>query len=176
MLKTDSRSLTLLHQMLQRIFLIKVNRSTFREVQSAFLQFTEGNQQEAQSLFESIVRGVAPDGIEDESSKALFEDIAKDFSTPIRFSREVAERAEFLRIITSDAMTKADSFAFLHRILRIDGDEFSFATDLEGSLSLIQHLIDRLGDLKKTDKGKAAVEGLKKPIDNIKSSLDSLTS
>lgn len=171
---TEVSALKRLRDQLQRIFAMKITRSTFREVQNALLLAVKGDHEKAQSLFESFSQRKIPSEHDHGEGKALFENMIHEFTIPVRLAREVAEKAEFINIITSDAMTQADRFAFLHRIRRIDGEEFSFATDLEGSLSLVQHLLSRTRDLKQTEKGLAAVQEAKQQLAFIQEILTEL--
>lgn len=170
----SKENLSGLQQNLQRIFSMKVTRSTFREVQNAIVLAAEGDRDKANKLFEALATGTIPAKLKENGSQEIFEGLVDSYSIPIRLAKEVSERAEFISIITSDALTQGDRFAFLNRVRRIDGEEFTFITDLEGTAQLVLHLVSRMGDLSNTDDGKKALQGMSDKFDQAAKDLKAL--
>ncbi|SCA62897.1 Protein CT_584 [Chlamydiales bacterium SCGC AG-110-M15] len=139
---------------LQRIFSMKITRSTFREVQNAIINATGDNKDLVNDVFESFLSGKVKDGLAKGKALDLLNSIMDTYSIPVRLSKEVHERGEFVNIITSDTLTQADRIAFLNRIRRIDGEEFHFVTDPESTIHLLNHFLGRLQELDKSDQTK----------------------
>ncbi len=166
----EEKTLDLVKKNLQRIFSMKITRTTFREVQNAILQSCEGNTEKANSVFETIVTGENKLGKKSDHITHLIE----HYMIPIRLSKEIFERGEFINIITSDMLNQANRYLFLNRIRRVDGEEFQFLTDVESTASLLHHFTGRIAELKKADtKGQnlSAIVGelkeIKKQIEEI---------
>ncbi len=160
---------------LQRIFTFKISRSTFREVQNAIVAASEGDQEQAKSVFEALLTGKsALDNLDSESS-AAFEDVVKRYSVPIALCRDIHEKGEFIGLVTSDTLRQGNLIAFLNRIRRIDGDEFQFITDVDQTLHLLLHWTGRLQELTQSEDGQRVLAERKQALDVISSNLDALT-
>jgi hypothetical protein len=101
--------------------------------------------------------GNIPDNVGDERQKAALEEMLRLFTIPARLAKEVYERGDFVNIITSDAVSHQDRIGFVNRIRRIDGEEFSFMSDPESTIHLLQHFVGRLTEIEKSPQGKKAL-------------------
>ena len=150
----NESTVTRIRSSLQRIFSMKITRSTFREVQNAIISASGDNKDQVNDVFESFLTGKAKDKIAKGKSLDSLKSIIDEFSIPIRLSKEVHERGEFVNIITSDTLTQGERIAFLNRVRRIDGEEFHFVTDPESTIHLLNHFVGRLQELDKADQTK----------------------
>lgn len=171
----DDKMLMLFEGNLKRIFALNVTRSTFREIQNVILNCTNQNKTLSNLLFEMLLTGTIPEGMGNEKQKEILEDIVKDFTIPARLSKEIYERGDFINIITSDAVSQKDQFAFINRLRRIDGEEFTFMTDPESTLHLIQHFIGRLSELEKVPKSKELLDKYKGVLVQLSDKLKQLS-
>lgn len=144
-------TVTRVRSSLQRIFSMKITRSTFREVQNAIISASGESKDEVNDVFESFLSGKIKDKMAKGKALDTLKSTIDEFSIPIRLSKEVHERGEFVNIITSDTLTQGDRIAFLNRVRRIDGEEFHFVTDPESTIHLLNHFIGRLKELEKSD-------------------------
>lgn len=170
----NEKELSQLTKNLQRIFSMNIMRSTFREVQNAILSATEGNKETANTLFETLLLGEVKDGVIAPKSKDSLKLIIDKYSIPIRLSKEVYERGDFVNIITSDLLTQANRVVFLNRIRRVDGEEFQFITDPESTFNLLQHFLARVQDLNKSEDSKKIIASHKKDLQELKSKIEQL--
>lgn len=150
----DDRILLLFEGNMKRIFAMKISHSTFRELQNVILSCANQNKATANFLFETLMTGQIKEGIVNEKQRELIEEVISDFTIPARLSKEVYERGDFVSIITSDLAVQNEQAAFLHRVRRIDGEEFTFMADAQNTIHLLQHFVGRLHELDKHPKGK----------------------
>jgi hypothetical protein len=150
----DDRTLMLFEGNLKRIFAMQITRSTFRELQNVILACASNNQAVANFLFETLLTGQIKGNTPNEKHREILEECIKDFTIPARLSKEIYERGEFINIVTSDLVTQGDESAFLNRVRRIDGEEFTFLSDPANTVNLVQHFIGRLQELEKNPKAK----------------------
>lgn len=169
----DDQCVMLFEGNLKRIFAMKVTRSTFRELQNVIFTCANQDKNLANFLFETLLSGQVK-GTVSEKHKAALEDIIKNFTIPTRLAKEVFERGEFVNMITSDLVAQAEEVAFLNRIRRIDGEEFTFLADPENTIHLLQHFVGRLFELEKNSIGKGKLEKHKKEISLIAERLKQL--
>lgn len=170
----NEKELTHLSKNLQRIFSMNIMRSTFREVQNAILAATEGNKDNANALFESLMIGEVKDGVVHTKAKDSLKGIIEKYTIPIRLSKEVAERGDFVNIITSDLLAQPNRVVFLNRIRRVDGEEFQFITDPESTFNLLQHFLGRVQDLDKSEGSKKVIESHKADLQALKQKIEEL--
>lgn len=149
---------------LQRIFSMKITRSTFREVQNAIISAAGDNKEEVNEIFEAFLSGKPKEKLAKGKALDALKACIDEFSIPIRLSKEVHERGEFVNIITSDTLTQGDRIAFLNRVRRIDGEEFHFVTDPESTLHLLNHFVGRLQELGRADQTKEILDKHKDQI------------
>lgn len=171
----DENTINRIRASLQRIFSMKITRSTFREVQNAIISASGESKDEVNDVFESFLSGKAKDQLAKGKSLETFNSTIDEFSIPIRLSKEVHERGEFVNIITSDTLTQGERIAFLNRVRRIDGEEFHFVTDPESTIHLLNHFVGRLQELAKSEQTKDILasqkDALLKLQDKISESL-----
>ncbi|MFN0064856.1 MAG: CT_584 family protein [Chlamydiales bacterium] len=160
----DDKILMLFEGNLRRIFAMKISRSTFRELQNVILNCTNQNQELANFLFETLLTGQIKGQIPNEKHREILEECIKTFTIPSRLAKEVYERGEFINIITSDLVTQGDECAFLNRIRRIDGEEFSFLSDPANTINLLRHFAARLPELEKNSKAKEELHKFKNEL------------
>ena len=152
---------------MRRIFAMKVSRSTFREMQNVILNCVNQNKDLANLLFETLLTGQVKDEVTSSKHRAILEDVIKHFTIPARLAKEVAERGEFINIVTSDLVFQEDQFAFLNRLRRIDGEEFTFLSDPQNTVHLLNHFISRLQELEKNPKTKNGLEKYKQELHTL---------
>lgn len=150
----DDRTLMLFEGNLKRIFALKISRSTFRELQNVILACANQNQALANFLFETLLTGQIKGNITNEKHREIIEECTKLFTIPARLAKEIYERGEFINIVTSDLVTQGDESAFLNRVRRIDGEEFTFLSDPANTVNLVQHFVGRLQELESNPKAK----------------------
>jgi len=158
---------------LRRIFAMKVSRSTFRELQNLLLMLSAGNRDLTNDLFETLYTGQLKDTLKGKGAEHL-KSILNEFSIPIRLSKEIFERGEFVNIITSDLITQQEHVAFLNRIRRIDGDEFLFITDPESTVHILQHFTGRLQELERAEHGPEQLGHFKNELIALRNKIDAL--
>jgi hypothetical protein len=158
---------------LKRIFSLKVSRSTFREVQNAILQTSNGNEEEANALFETLLNGV-PSKKTPDAAKASAEELVKEFSIPVRLSKEINERGDFISMIASDTLTKGDQFALVHLVKKIDGEEFRFMTDFESTMQLLNHVMARVEEMSKLAAAKPLFKEKREKLESIKKKAEAI--
>ena len=160
----DDKIVMLFEGNLKRIFAMKITRSSFRELQNVILSCANQNQEVANFLFETLMTGQIKPGSVNEKHQEVLEQCITLFTIPARLAKEVFERGEFINIITSDLVSQGEDCAFLNRVRRIDGEEFTFLSDPTNTLNLLQHFAGRLPELMKNPKGKEELEKNKKEI------------
>lgn len=161
---------------LQRLFSLKIGRTTFRELQNAILNTVEGDRDQASQLFDALMRGDVPETLADTESLPAIRALIDAFSVPARLARDVYERGDFLQVITSDVIRQNDTPLFVNRIRRIDGEEIQFITDVESTVHLLQHFVGRLSDLEGQGNEGAAVDAVRHPLEQAQQALQSLLS
>ncbi len=160
----DDKMVLLFEGNMRRIFAMKVSRSTFREMQNVILNCVNQNKDLANFLFETLLTGQIKGEVTNEKHQEIIEEVIKNFTIPARLAKEVAERGEFINIITSDLVSSEDQFAFVNRLRRIDGEEFAFMSDPENTMHLLNHFAGRLYELEKNPKAKTELQKFKKEL------------
>ncbi|MDF2577193.1 MAG: hypothetical protein K0S74_677 [Chlamydiales bacterium] len=138
----------------QRIFALKITRSTFREVQNIILAGSEGNPDLANKLLEILFLGQMKEGVVTDKAKETLDALVKDFSMLIRLAKEVQDRGDVVNLIVSDAIEQKDSIGFLHRLKKVDGEEFSFVTDPTSTINLLHHFVTRIEEMEQSELAK----------------------
>ncbi|MDP1836434.1 MAG: DUF5414 family protein [Chlamydiales bacterium] len=159
---------------LQRLFALKIGRTTFREMQNAILASVDGDRDEAGKLFEALLRGEVADDAADKESIGPFRTILDAYCIPCRLARDVYERGEYIQVITSDTLRQDNQPLFINRIRRIDGEEIQFLSDIESSLHLIQHFVGRLHDAEREGGESKTLEKIKKELASLKTGVDQM--
>lgn len=163
-----------LSQDLQRIFSLKISKSTFREVQNAVVQATKGDKAETEALFQSLYTGKATDGLAKGEALDNLYDLVEHYNIPVRVAKDVLERGDLINMITSEVTGDAEHFLFVNRIRRVDGEEFQFITEPASTLHIVQHFISRLHECQKKDAGVKVVANLREQLQQVKKQLDTL--
>ncbi len=171
----DDKMVMLFEGNMRRIFAMKITRSTFREIQNVILNCTDQNQELANFFFETLLTGQIKFEIPNEKHREIIEDVIKFFTIPARLAKEVFERGDFVNIITSDLVTQQDQCAFLNRVRRIDGEEFTFMSDAQNTLHLVQHFAGRLQELSTNPTGKEEIAKYKKELSIVGERLKQLS-
>lgn len=170
----DKQAIELVGRGLKRIFSMKVSRSTYREVQNVVVAATQGNNEDSESLFKSLVTAEIPTGLVKGDAQKKLKALAEDYSIPIRLAKDVLERGEFVNLLTSDTLNSDNKILFLNRVRRIDGDEFQFITDPASTAHLLQHFVGRMHELAANDGGKESLSQLKQELSQVKAGIEQL--
>lgn len=160
----DDRIVMLFEGNMRRIFAMKISRSTYREIQNVILNCANQNKELANFLFETLLTGQLKNEITNEKHREILEDVIKNFTIPARLAKEVAEKGEFINIITSDLVNSEEHFAFVNRLRRVDGEEFVFMSDSQNTVHLVSHFVGRLYEMAKNPKVGAELEPFKKEL------------
>ncbi len=157
---------------LKRIFCQKVTRSTIREVQNGFMACTKNDQELSRDLLETILSGQLQGGFSSHPLADHIKKIMSEFTIPLRVAKEVFERGEFVSMVTSDILKNEGDIAFLNRIRRVDGEEFSFISDPVSTLHLLHHFTARVQEL---EQNKDLLQAMKGDLVSLKDKLEALT-
>lgn len=171
----DEKNLVVLEQNLQRIFGLKIGRTTFREVQNAILAAAQGNKDVANTLFETLLSGEVKDKSLGTHAQNHVISMINTYSVPFRLARDVYERGDFLQLITSDTIQQNDKPLFVNRIKRVDGKEHQFICDVPSTIHLLTHFLSRLQELEVSNPKARALEPFAKDLAALKQRLDQLS-
>jgi hypothetical protein len=164
----DAKKIRQLELAFQRILVMPISRGSFRQMQNAVLFCVDGNRDKATTLLEAIFKGD-----QTQSDPALKSFIEK-YTIPVGVARDVAERGEFLSLITSDIIGHPELALFGNRIRKIDGNELEFITDVESTIHLVQHFASRLQEMNKLDRGKQSIQEFKADLKQLREHIDQL--
>lgn len=154
----SNENLLELRSQLQRIFTMKVSRSSYREIQNLVISITKSNKVLANQLLLTLLSGeLQPEVVRDTDTKTL-ETICSDFSSQVRLAKEIQEKGDFINIITSDLLGAMENSSYLNRVKRIDGEEFHFVTDLDSTIKMVHHFLNRLAEFKQNPSNKEVLE------------------
>lgn len=158
---------------LKRIFATPIGYTTFREVQNVVFNCAEGQQDTANFLFEMLINGKIIHEISSEQKKAC-QSLMAEFMMPIRVSKDIHERGEFINFVTSDMLTQQDRCVFLNRLARVDGQEFLFMTDVQNTCHLIRHLLARMIEAQKNPVGEKNLLEIQEDVASLKHHFEEL--
>src|ERR1700722_1224116 len=127
----DEKKISFAKRALKRIFALPINRSTYREMHSAFQNILEGNVEQANTLLEVLLIGDANSEKAKNFPKKELQSLIEEFSTLVWTAKDVFERGDFISLVTSDMISTPNQQVFSNRMKRIDGKEFHFITDVE---------------------------------------------
>ncbi|MCH1429993.1 MAG: hypothetical protein GWP59_07725 [Chlamydiales bacterium] len=139
---------------LQRIFAMKVSRSSYREIQNLIINVTKSNKVLANQVLLSLLSGELQPEVVNKDDSDEMESLIQEFSSQISLAKEIQEKGDFINIITSDLMGGSENSAFLNRVRRIDGDEFHFITDIESTIKVVTHFLSRVNEYKQNPNNK----------------------
>lgn len=177
---TQSSPFQRLKSSFQRIFALKVSRSTMREVQNTLLEATGHNQGKASFVLHCLLSGTVQEGPLNQEEQSIVQDLIRDFSASVLLSKDVGERGEFLNIVTTDLVHKPSEggkgidFAYLSQLRRIDGEEFRFISDLESTTQLTSHFLSQLQDLQESKEGLTSLKQQRPHLEGIYKQLKKL--
>jgi len=144
----DETTMDLISRGLQRVFSMKITRSTFREVQNVIFTATKEQNGGADTFLKALLTGEDKDKLATGAALEKLNRILDQYTIPISLSKEVLERGEFLNLLTSELVKNGDNTFFVNRVRRIDGEEFQFITDPSSTLHILQHFINRFHEMK----------------------------
>jgi len=157
---------------MQRIFALKVGRTTYREIQNAVLAAANGDREDANALFEALLRGESKSEKVAKDAHELLQNIVDHFCIPSRLARDIYERGDFIQVITSDLVRQADNPLFVNRIRRVDGEELQFVSDVESTMHILNHFVGRLHELHASEgKESETLNNYQKQIDALSDGL-----
>lgn len=157
---------------LKRIFCQKVTRSTIREVQNGLMACTKNDRELSQDILETLISGQLKGGFASHPLADSLKKLMIEFTIPLRVSKEVFERGEFVSMVTSDLLTNEGDVAFLNRVRRVDGEEFSFISDPLSTLHMLHHFTARVQEL---EQNKELLQAMKGDLVSLKDKLEALT-
>lgn len=166
----DAKKIQQLDVAFQRILTLPVSKSTFRQMQNAVLFCFDGDRELASKVIEAILTGKQKDSPADSELQMLIE----RFALPMNVAREVAERGDFLSIVTSDIINHPEMPIFGNTIRCVDGREFNFITNAETAIQLLHHFSARLFEMDKLEKSRDVLKGFKKELVSLKARIDQL--
>lgn len=132
----------------------------------------DGDREAASKLLEAILTG-KPNQNGSGQDPAL-QKLIDRYALPMSVAREVAERGDFLSIVTSDIISHPEMPIFGNRIRRVDGQEFDFITNAETAIQLLHHFSARLLEMEKLEKSRDVLKGFKKELVSLKARIDQL--
>lgn len=169
----DAKKIQQLDVAFQRILTLPVSKSSFRQMQNAVLFCFDGDRDAASKLLEAILMG-KPNQNGGSAPEPALQKLIERYSLPMSVAREVAERGDFLSIVTSDIINHPEMPIFGNRIRRVDGQEFDFITNAETAIQLLHHFSARLLEMEKLEKSREVLKGFKKELISLKSRIDQL--
>lgn len=172
----DDKKMQLLEQTFKRIFALPIKRSTFRELQNSVATILHGEKEDYAHIFESLLTGRIKQKGEKKESDPRFKAFIEEYLIQTRLAKDILERGEFISMITSDTLNQTNQTIFVHRIRRIDGEEFQFITDPDSTFHILKHLIDRIQDLEKNEASKKVLDDYKEELKSIQEKLERLLS
>lgn len=167
----DDSKLTNLSHVFKRIFSMPINKLTFRELQSAVLTAAEGDRDVSKNFLESLLTS-SQDNQEVSAKGPVFKDFVKEFGVLTWLAKDVFEKGEFINFISSDIHNQPNRVFFSHSLRRVDGKEFEFLTDPASTFQLVQHFLNRVHELGKTE-GRL-LGSFRKEINLMKSTIDKI--
>lgn len=163
-----------LEKSFKRILTMPMSKSTFRQLQNAIFASAERNIESANDLIESLLTGNVKSDITKNVSKANLDKFFVDYAVPLSVARDVAEKGEFVSLITSDIIPHPSLAILSSRIRLVDGEEFQFLTDPESTLQFARHFLSRLQEFAQIESGKNVLSHHKDELKDIRKTLDEL--
>lgn len=159
---------------LKRIFTLPVTRTTFREIQSAYMGAVQGDKELFTDLIESLLAGQVKPTLHDKVDAEDYQRIIQEFCIQTRVAQEVHDKGQFISFITSDVLNQPGGIVLSNCIKTIEGEELRFATDIESSVQLIMHFIGRLLEAKKVEASHSEFNRLKDVLENMRAGVERL--
>lgn len=165
----EETQLTTLKNSLKRVFSLPITRSTFKEVQSTIFNTVERDQDKANLLIESFLNGTSK-----ESESPEIQDVVNEFSIPIRLSRDILEKGEFINFMSSDLLKQGNKALFTNYVRRVDGEHFQFFAEPEGIIRLLEHFTGRLEEIGRVDKSNRFLKAHNEDLEKLKERIEEL--
>lgn len=169
----DEQQITLVKKELKRIFSLPIKNSTFREMQSSISKLMGDDAAATQSFFETLLAGELKSHQEEKKYPSL-KGVIEEFAIPAMVAKNVHERGEFLSLVNSETMARTNFIAFMTRLRRVDGEEFQFITDPDGTLHMLNHFLGRIQEIIRIDKSNAVLNACRNELQELKKKLDVL--
>lgn len=155
----------------KRILTMPMSKSTFRQLQNAIFASADKNIESANELIESLLTGNVKKDISSNVSAKTLDSFFLNYAVPLSVARDVAEKGEFVSLITSDIIPHPSLAILSSRIKLVDGEEFQFLTDPESTLQFARHFLSRLQEFSQIESGKNVLTHHK---DELKALADTL--
>jgi len=170
----DDKKLQFLNSEFLKITILQIAKSSFRQMQNAILVATDGDKDLAARLLESLMTDQIVLQKGDLAPGASIDKLKEKFQIPLNFAREVAEKGEFISIVTSDIIKHPEMPIFGNRIRKVGGEEFEFLTDTLSTIQLMHHFSFRLDELEKLEQPNNILKGLKRDLTMLKNRFEQL--
>lgn len=171
----EKQSIQQLTLVLTRIFALPLGRTTFREIQSAYIGLAKGDLELFGELMESVLSGQVKPSLKSKLDTEAFKTLVDEFSLKTRIAKDVHDKAQFISFITSDVLSQPNGVVFSNCIKTVEGEENRFLTDIESTIQLIHHFIGRIQEANKLDVSKDQITKLRGEIDKLQAGLASLS-
>lgn len=168
----DDVKISNLSHVFKRIFSMPINKLTFRELQSAVLSATEGDREESKVFLESVLVGSQEGQNEGDTKSDVYKRFVREFGVLTWLAKDVFEKGDFINFISSDIHNQPNRIFFTHMLRRVDGKEFEFFTDPASTFQLVQHFLNRVHELGKTE-GRL-LGSFRKEINTMKTTIDKI--
>ncbi|MEM1282135.1 MAG: CT_584 family protein [Chlamydiota bacterium] len=170
----EEQTLQQLEVIMKRIFTLPVTRTTFREIQSAFMGIAQGDKELFTDMVESLLAGQVKPTLKDKIDVDGYQEIIDEYCIQTRVSKEVHDRGQFISFITSDVLNQSNGIVLSNCLKTMEGEELRFATDIESSMQLIAHFIGRLHEAKNVEGSEKDFGRLEGTLENLRKGLDQL--
>ncbi|MEC7839006.1 MAG: CT_584 family protein [Chlamydiota bacterium] len=164
-----------LSMMLKRIFTLPQTRTTFREIQSAFMGIANGDKELFTDLLESVLAGQIKPILKDQVDIDAFTQIISQYCIPTRVSKEIHDKGQFISFITSDVLSQPNGVVFSNCIKTVEGQEHRFFTDIESTIQLINHFVGRIHEAGGLEASKEQMDQLSNEIEKLKANINSIS-
>lgn len=170
----DPQALEQLHLYLTRIFCMPVCRTTYREIQSAFMVASKNDTTLFTDMMESSLTGQVKPTLKDKVDSKSFNNLIDDFCQKIRVAKDVHDKAQFISFITSDLVNQPNNVIFSNCIKTVEGNENRFITDIESTIQLLQHFVGRIQEASKLENAKDNIKKSKQDLIRLVTTLNDL--
>jgi hypothetical protein len=170
----EQNNLMHLAQVFKKVLALPVNRTTFRELQSAVMGLAQGDRELFTDITESLLVGQVKPILKGKIDLEAFQRFIEQFHIQVLVSKEVHDKSEFISFITSDVINQPQGVIFSNCIKTVNGQEHRFFTDIESTLQLIQHFVGRIHEAKGTESCKETMEKISDRLNDLRRSVDLL--
>lgn len=170
----DEKKLPQLDKAFERVLAFSITRSTFRQLQNVIFAIVEGDKDTATAILESLLTAEVKTDAPKAINTPVFKKFVEKYSVLTQVAKDVLERGEFINLVTSDILQNPQAIVFANRIRRVDGEELQFITDAESTLQLVNHFLNRIQEVDRTEPARNVVQGIKSDLNAIRDKIDSL--